>query len=70
MKLSELTHRDLAELRVLAAIELAYPLQTAALGDRAASVILARHQAKYGTAERYVEPRETIMKPSISGVKA
>lgn len=56
MKLSDLTETDLRELRVLAAIELAYPEQTKALGNKRASVILARWTAWHGTTERQVSP--------------
>jgi hypothetical protein len=45
VKLSDLTPADIRELRVLAAIELAYPVEAAAMGDRRASVILAKARA-------------------------
>lgn len=56
MKLSDLTETDLRELRVLAAIELAYPVQSQALGDKRASVILAKWNARNDTAERRRNP--------------
>lgn len=45
MRLSELSETDVRELRVLAAIEAAYPVETELMGDRRASVILAKWQA-------------------------
>lgn len=61
MRLSELTPADLRELRVLAAIELAYPVQSQVLGERRASVILSKYK-------NLMASRESS--PSISGVKA
>lgn len=45
MRFSELTPSDLGALRVLAALELAYPVQAEKQGNRRASVILAGHGA-------------------------
>jgi len=47
MKLSELDRQPaiIAGLRLSAAIELAYPVQSEALGDRRASVILGKLEA-------------------------
>lgn len=59
MKLSDLTETDLRELRVLAAIELAYPEQTKALGDKRASVILGKWEALDASRE----------KPTTGGVR-
>lgn len=56
MKLSDITPTDLRELRVMAAIELAYPQQTRALGDKRASVILAKWNAWRDTTEPQVSP--------------